>query len=171
MHDVQRLLQAFLTPAIFVSAASLLVLSINVRLMGIVSRLRQFLREKHLATIEGRLQEAEAYGEQIRSIEARAEKIRKAFLFTLISLSATIVTCLLLGLGIYWVGAQVAAVIVFVAAVLSMLAGVIFYIAELAVALSSVHDEARSFHLIGLGTLRRAAAERQRADDAEGWHQ
>jgi hypothetical protein len=41
MTDLSRLFQAFLAPAIFVSATSLLILSINVRLMGIVSRLRQ----------------------------------------------------------------------------------------------------------------------------------
>jgi hypothetical protein len=41
MNDIARLFQAFLAPAIFVSASSLLLLSINVRLMGMVSRLRQ----------------------------------------------------------------------------------------------------------------------------------
>jgi uncharacterized membrane protein YiaA len=171
MQDVQRLLQPFLAPAIFVSAAALLILSINVRLMGIVSRLRQFLRERHLATIDGRLQEAEAYGDQIRSVEARAEKIRKAFLFTLLCLAGTILTCLLLGLGLYWQGAQAIAMAVFVAAILCLLVGVIFYIAEMMVALSSVREEAKYLHLIGLGTLRSATEERRRADDAEGWQQ
>jgi len=42
MPGVERLLQAFLSPAIFVSAAALLLLSLNARLMGIVARLRQF---------------------------------------------------------------------------------------------------------------------------------
>ena len=41
MTDVARLFQAFLAPAIFVSATALLILSVNVRLMGMVSRLRQ----------------------------------------------------------------------------------------------------------------------------------
>ena len=41
--------QAFVAPAIFISAASLLVLSINTRLMGIVTRLRTFHKEKHIA--------------------------------------------------------------------------------------------------------------------------
>jgi hypothetical protein len=41
MNDTGRLFQAFVAPAIFVSATALLVLSINVRLMGMVSRLRQ----------------------------------------------------------------------------------------------------------------------------------
>jgi hypothetical protein len=41
MNDTGRLFQALVAPAIFVSATALFVLSINVRLMGMVSRLRQ----------------------------------------------------------------------------------------------------------------------------------
>src|ERR1035441_4798325 len=47
MTDIARLFQAFLAPAIFVSATGLLILSINVRLMGFVSRLRQYVHAKH----------------------------------------------------------------------------------------------------------------------------
>ena len=47
MTDIARLFQAFLASAIFVSATALLILSINVRLMGIVSRLRQYVHAKH----------------------------------------------------------------------------------------------------------------------------
>ena len=50
-----------LAPAIFVSATALLILSINVRLMGIVSRLRQFVHARHDAAKGGRAQEAETY--------------------------------------------------------------------------------------------------------------
>jgi hypothetical protein len=45
MTDIARLFQAFLAPAISVSATALLILSINVRLMGMVSRLRQYVSE------------------------------------------------------------------------------------------------------------------------------
>lgn len=41
MTDIARLFQAFLVSAIFVSATALLILSVKVRLMGMVSRLRQ----------------------------------------------------------------------------------------------------------------------------------
>ena len=101
MSDIGRLFQAFLSPAIFVSASSLLLLSINVRLMGIVSRLRQYVHARHDAAKHGRPQEAEAYSEQISHIEARSEILRRGFLLVLFSLAGTIVTCLLLGLGIY----------------------------------------------------------------------
>src|SRR5271157_3857925 len=109
MTDIARLFQAFLAPAIFVSATALLVLSINVRLMGIVSRLRQFVHAKHDAAKNDRAQEAEAYTAQILSIEQRAELIRRCFLLVLISLAGTITSCLLLGFGLYWKDAAVAA--------------------------------------------------------------
>src|SRR5438067_13212324 len=113
MSEIIRLFQAFLAPALFVSATALLVLSINVRLMGIVSRLRQYVHAQHDATREGRTVEAEAYTEQINSIERRAEIIRRCFLLVLISLAGSIAACLLLGLGVYWKEAAFAAAAVF----------------------------------------------------------
>jgi Protein of unknown function (DUF2721) len=99
MSDIGRLFQAFLAPAIFVSATALLILSINVRLMGIVSRLRQFVHARHDAAKNGRAQEAEAYTAQTESIERRANLIRRCFLMALLALAGTIASCLLLGLG------------------------------------------------------------------------
>jgi len=151
MNDIGRLFQAFLAPAIFVSATSLLILSINVRLMGIVTRLRQFVHARHDATRNGRLQEAEAYSAQIASIEKRAEIIRLSFLFSLVSLSATIASCLLLGLGLYFKDAALAAVIVFVAAMICLLIGTLYYLREVMAALSSVRDEQRDLHFMDLG--------------------
>jgi len=89
MGNIGRLFQAFVAPAIFFSATALLILSINVRLMGIVSRLRQFVHAKHDAAKGGRLQEAEACTSQIQTIEQRAEMIRRAFLFSLLALVGT----------------------------------------------------------------------------------
>jgi len=152
MNDISRLFQAFVAPAIFISATSLLILSINVRLMGIVSRLRQFVHAKHDATKNGRSQEAEAYTAQIRSIEQRAETIRRCFLLVLISLAGMILSSLLLGFGLYWKEAAVAAVIVFVVAMICLLAGTLFYIREVTVALSSVQNEARDLRFMDLGT-------------------
>jgi len=151
MNDIGRLFQAFLAPAIFVSAAALLILSINVRLMGIVTRLRQFVHAKHDATRSGRLQEAEAYSTQIASIEKRAETVRRSFLFALIALAATIASCLLLGLGLYFQDAALAAVIVFVAAMVCLLIGTLYYLCEVMAALSSVRDEQRDLHFMDLG--------------------
>ena len=151
MSDISRLFQAFLAPAIFVSATGLLILSINVRLMGMVSRLRQYVHARHDASRNGRLQEAEAYNEQISSIEKRAEIIRRCFLLVLISLASSIASCLLLGVGIYWMNAAVAAVIVFVLGLICLFAGTVYYIREVMVALSSVRQEARDARFMDLG--------------------
>jgi hypothetical protein len=145
--DIARLFQAFVAPAIFVSAAALLLLSLNVRLMGIVSRLRQFQHQAQAATDAGNAQEAAALTIQVKSIDARAELIRKAMLLVLVCLAATIFCCLLLGLGLYWEIALVIAVAIFVAAILSMLAGTCYYLAEITVALSAVRNEAKYYHL------------------------
>jgi hypothetical protein len=152
MNDIGRLFQAFVAPAIFVSATALLILSINVRLMGIVSRLRQYNHARHDATRSGRQPEADAYNTQISSIERRAELIRRCFLFALISLAASISSCLLLGLGLYWTEAALAAAIVFVAGMICLLIATLFYIREIMVALSSVHGEVRDLRFMDLGT-------------------
>ena len=149
--DVGPVFQAFVAPAIFVSAASLLILSLNVRLMGMVTRLRQFQRERHMAESADRQQEAQAFADQMDSIDRRAEKIRKAILLMLVSLTGTIISCLLLGLGLYWEAARVVAVAVFVGAIVSMLVGTLYYLTEIMVALSSVRDEAKYFHFMDLG--------------------
>jgi Protein of unknown function (DUF2721) len=154
MSDIGRLFQAFLAPAILVSATALLILSINVRLMGIVSRLRQFAHARHDAAKGGRTQEAEAYSVQIESIGRRAEMIRRCFLMALIALAGTITACLLLGFGLYIKQAALVAVIVFVLALICLLAATIYYAREVRVALSSVHDEARDVRFMDLGTHR-----------------
>ena len=154
MNDIGRLFQAFLAPAIFVSATALLILSINVRLMGIVSRLRQFVHARHDAAKSGRAQEAEAYTAQIESIERRADTIRHCFLMALIALAATIASCLLLGLGLYVKHAALVAVSAFVLALICLLAATIYYAREVRVALSSVQEEARDLSFMELGIHR-----------------
>jgi len=151
MNDIARLFQAFLAPAIFISAASLLILSINVRMMGIVSRLREFVHARHDAARSDRHEEADAYARQIESIEHRAAIIQRSFLFSLISLALTIASCLLLGFGLYEKSAAFAAAIVFVLAMVCLLIGVLHYIREVMVALSSVRDEARDLSFMDLG--------------------
>lgn len=151
MNDISRLFQAFVAPGIFVSATALLILSINVRLMGIVSRLRQFVHEKYDAEKSGRTHEAEAYTAQIQSIEQRAEIIRQCFLSALISLAFSTASCLLLGLGLSFKEAAVAAAIAMVVALIFLLVAVVHYIREVRMALSSVRDEARDLQFMDLG--------------------
>jgi hypothetical protein len=151
MNDIGRLFQAFVAPGLFVSASALLILSVNVRLMGIVSRLRQFVHAKYDAAKNERVQEADAYTAQINAIEQRAELIRRSFLLALTSLAGTIASCLLLGLGLYWEQAALAAVAIFVAAMVCLLAGTLYYIREVMMALSSVREEAHDSRFMDLG--------------------
>jgi drug/metabolite transporter (DMT)-like permease len=153
MNDIGRLFAAFVAPAIFVSATALLILSINVRLMGIVSRLRQYIHARHDAMRSGRHQEAEAYNAQIGSIERRAELIRRCFLFALISLVASVISCLLLGFGLQWHQVAYAAAIVFVVGMLCLLIAALYYLREITMALSSVHSEERDLKFMDLRTL------------------
>lgn len=142
MNDISRLFQAFVAPAIFFSATALFILSINVRLMGIVTRLRQYVQARHEAVKNGRTVEAEARTAQIESMEQRAEMIRRTFLLSLVALVGTLLSCLLLGFGLYWKPAALAAAAVFVIAMIALLAGVLYYIREVTIALSSVRQEA-----------------------------
>jgi hypothetical protein len=170
--DVPRLFQALVAPAIFVSGAGLLLLSLNARLMGMVSRLRQYLHEAHDASRRGRFAEAEAYASQIGSIQDRAELIRRAFLLTLLSLIGTIASCLLLGLGISFRSAAFGAAILFVVSILLLLCGSIYYVAEVRVSLTSVREEAADSRFMDLPytdlddkTTRQLAALCERLDD------
>jgi hypothetical protein len=159
MNDIPRLFQAFVAPAIFVSAEGLLLLSLNARLMGIVARLRAYLHSRHTAAKEGRILESEAYTSQIASIERRAEMIRRAFVSTLYSLLGTVTTCLLLGLGLYWRTAEMMAAAIFVASMIGLLAGIFHYAREMSVALSSVREEAADLQFMDLGERLGAAKE------------
>ncbi len=114
--------------------------------------MREFVHAKHTAARDNRVQEAEAYTAQIDSIEQRAETIRRCFLLVLVSLAGTISSCLLLGFGLYWQRAAVAAVVLFVLAMICLLAGTIYYIREVIVSLSSVHKEAGDSRFMDLGS-------------------
>jgi uncharacterized membrane protein len=147
MTDLE-LFQAFVAPAIFISGAGLLVLSINTRLMGIVTRLRTFLKDRHAAMKAGNRREAHVLQSQIESMEHRAAKIRNAFVFTLLGIMGVMLTCLVLGLSLYVANALVVAVLIFVLSVLSMLFGVLFYLSEVAIGLSSVQEEEKLYELL-----------------------
>lgn len=147
MTDLE-LFQAFVAPAIFISGAGLLVLSINTRLMGIVTRLRTFLKDRNTAMKAGNRREAHVLQSQIESMEHRAAKIRNAFVFTLLGIMGVMLTCLVLGLSLYVANALVVAVLIFVLSVLSMLFGVLFYLSEVAIGLSSVQEEEKLYELL-----------------------
>ncbi|PYX34090.1 MAG: hypothetical protein DMG80_03545 [Acidobacteria bacterium] len=96
--------------------------------------------------------QAEAYSSQIESIEKRAELIRRCFLLALIALAGTICSCLLLGLGLYVRNAAMVAAVAVVASLVCLLLSTLYYIREVMVSLSSVHDEARDPLFMDLGS-------------------
>jgi len=147
MTDLE-LFQAFVAPAIFISGAGLLVLSMNTRLMGIVNRLRAYNRERYASIKSGNRLQARLLQSQIVSIEHRAGKIRNAFVFTLIGIMGVMMTCLMLGMSLYVPNALVVAVLIFVLSVLSMLIGVFFYLTEVAIGLSAVREEDKLYGLL-----------------------
>jgi hypothetical protein len=58
-----------------------------------------------------------------------------------------------LGFGLYWTIAAVAAAIVFVISMFSLLVYAVFYIREVRVALSSVQDEAHDLNFMDVGRV------------------
>ena len=72
----------------------------------------------------------------------------------MVSLAGTISSCLLLGFGLYWKDAAILAVVLFVLALICLLAGTVYYIREVTVALSSVQEEARDSRFMNLGDSR-----------------
>ena len=142
MTDTQ-LVSALLSPVIFISAAGLLALSINVRLMGIVSRLRSFHWECHQKERAGAHAEAQALELQIQTITQRAVLVRNAFFWVLASIFLTLVTCLLLGLAVVLPSTYAIAIPFFVLGFVAMLTGVGYYTCEMTRALAAVQDERR----------------------------
>jgi hypothetical protein len=56
----------------------------------------------------------------------------------------------LLGCGLYWTTVAVGAAVVFVSSMLALLVGVVYYLREVMVALSSVRDEARDLNFMNV---------------------
>jgi hypothetical protein len=57
-------------------------------------------------------------------------------------------TCLLLGLGLYAPEALIIAVILFVLSVISMMIGMVIYLSEVSISLTSVQEEEKLYDLI-----------------------
>jgi predicted phage tail protein len=143
-----QLFQAFVAPAIFISAAGLLILTINARLMAIVNRLRVFHKDKHHAVLAGKKQEVLVLQAQIKSVEFRAGKVKNAYFYSLLGTMGIMVTCLLLGLGLYVAQALIVATLLFVLSVFALLIGMCFFISEVSISLSSEKEEEQFYDLI-----------------------
>ncbi|MFI3222203.1 MAG: DUF2721 domain-containing protein, partial [Methylococcaceae bacterium] len=81
-------------------------------------------------------------------IQYRASKIKNAFFCTLLGITGTMLTCLIIGLALYIQQALIVGVLVFVVSILLMLVGLIFYISEVSISLSSEKEEEKLYALI-----------------------
>jgi hypothetical protein len=138
-----QLVAALLSPVIFISAAGLLALSINTRMMGIITRLRGFHWERHQKERQGEHAEARVLDRQIVAITRHVIVVRNAFLCVLASIILALAACLLLGLAVLWPPANGAAILVFVLGFLAMLAGMGYYVRDVSMALDAARDEER----------------------------
>ena len=158
-YDFSRIVSAGVGPVIVISACGLLCLAFYNRLTAIVTRLRTFQRERLHETevlfklrAEGKHDEAAAlkhqellamHEAQSGHIMARARLIRLSLFFFLLTVACLSVCSLLLGLTAVWPPLMPAAALMFVAGLLSLLAGVIVAMVELKAALDPVELETR----------------------------
>jgi hypothetical protein len=140
-----ELFHAFVAPAIFVSGAGLLMLSLNARLIAIVSRLRTFHKDKRQAFAEGKAEEVLILQKRIESIDRRATRIRNALFCTVLSASGILITCLILGLAMYVPEAFIIGVFIFVTSIVLMMIGLIYYLSEIAISLASTRAEEHAY--------------------------
>jgi hypothetical protein len=153
-QDWPRIVSASVVPVVIISACGLLCLAFYNRLSSLVSRLRAFHRER-LAEQErldrhGADHEAfpaahglmlEVLGEQTDHLLRRARLLRSALMCLLCTIACLTACSLLSGLAVLWPAAAGAAVGLFVAGMLLLLAAVVLAMCELRRALDPVELE------------------------------
>src|SRR5688572_28611582 len=146
MHDWSKLIAAGVGPIIVISACGLLCLAFYNRLAAVVTRLRAFHRERlveqdaltraraaappddvALVRAQERLGMLDV---QVRRVMRRARLIRRTLQCLLMTIAALALCSLALGLSAVWPPLLYPAVVLFVAGLLLMVAGVAFAFAE-----------------------------------------
>ena len=139
MIPEDKLFQAFVSPTIFISATGLLVLTLNTRLVTIVSRIRSFnkeLRDYQLLHEH----EIQLINSQLNQTMLRAKLIRISLLFILFGIVGIMMTCLLLGLNLY-INLFFVSISFFVISIFFVICGLCSYIAELIICLQPIQEE------------------------------
>jgi hypothetical protein len=126
--DSLHLIQAMATPAIFFSGGSLLLLSLNARLIAIFSRVRQLHDQEPSAAVRTLLV----------ALGRRARMIRNAFAATLVGVLCALIGSLALALGELWQPFSQAGVIILAVCLVALAVGVLFYLSEIVLAVPSL---------------------------------
>lgn len=143
MVSQEHLFQAFVAPAIFVSAGGLLILTLNARLLGIVNRIRGFNQHLQDALEANHNAEASMLEAQIKTVTTRATIVRNALLFLTGGVVGIMATCLILGLALVVRAFHIVGVVVFVLSISSMMVGLSLFMKELTTGLFAVFEEGK----------------------------
>ncbi len=157
MSQWSQIISASVVPVVIISACGLLCLAFYNRLASIVSRLRNFQRERldqhqlyARCVAEGRVDRLvlirhqrmlEMLEQQTTRVIRRARLIRRTLLCLLGTIACLTVCSLALGLGVRWPNAAYVAVPVYFAGAGLLLAGVLFAFLEMVHALEPVELE------------------------------
>ena len=133
--DILRTIQTAIAPVVLISGVGLLLLTLTTRLGRIVDRTRQLAAERRTASPEDRA----GLDAQLTILGHRARLIRLAVALSASSVAAigVLITVLFLGLLLHW-SLGGAAVILFVASLLSLVGAMLVFVRELFLALTAL---------------------------------
>ncbi len=154
-------IQQLLAPVVMISASGLLCLALFNRLSTLVSRIRQFNRERleHAIRIRGagdtvrrtlELHDA-ALEKQIPRMLGRARILHRALMCLVSGVVAMLVCSLTIGAAMLAPAAMPAAIACFVLGVACMLVGMLFALRELTISLGDVELEAHALEELPTG--------------------
>lgn len=160
MMDWSKILTASVAPIVIISACGLLCLAFYNRLAAIVSRLRTFQRERlheqdGLAQANALAPQDEAQQMaavrhqrmldildlQTKHVLRRAHLIQRTLMCLLATIGCLIMVSLASGLSLVWPEAMYIASAAFVVGMVLMLAGIVYAMLELSVALDPIEEE------------------------------
>ena len=141
LHQSVLLFQMFVSPAIFISSGGLLMLTMNTRLLGIVSKIRLFNKELQNAIRINDTNEIILLENQIQQDLHRANKIRKALICCVLGSFGNILSCLFIGFHIYLSILFYIAVYLFVVSLIMLMISLMFFFNELLISLHPIKED------------------------------
>lgn len=139
--NVLRIIQAAVAPVVLISGVGLLLLTLTARLGRIVDRTRLLATERRTANPEDR----RALDIQLTILSRRARLVRLAVALSASSVAiiGLLITILFLGLLLGW-NVTLSCILLFVAALLSLVAAMLVFVRELFEALTALDLSVRT---------------------------